>query len=406
MSKPKAPPPPDPYATAQAQSQANREAAEYNAALNRVNTYTPFGNQTYNITGTDPKTGAPIYEQRIDLSPDQQRLLDQEMSGQFQLGQTAQGMLGRVGDAYGRPMDTSGLPQLQGSANMSGAPAMQSGFQFTNPQMSFQGVGPQMQLNTSGLPTLPGADDLAGFRQQSQDALYNRNTEYLDPQFQRGEDALRTRLANQGIVEGSEAYTNAMDDFNRGRETAYRQARNEAIAGGGAEAERMFGIGSAARGQLYGEALGSGTFTNQAANQASNLALAQGNFANQAAGQQFAQNMAAGDFSNQARQQMLAEQLAQAGLSNQARAQGMQELTALRNQPLNEYNALMSGSQVSMPNFQGMYTAQANPGDVQGNVWNAHGANMDAYNARMQSRNALIQGLFGLGGSLGAAAMG
>lgn len=347
--KPKAPPPPDPYATAQAQSQANRESAEYNAALNRVNTYTPFGNQTYNITGTDPRTGAPIYEQRIDLSPDQQRLLDQEMSGQFQLGQTAQGMLGRVGDAYGRPMDTSGLPQLQ------------AGYQFT---------GPQMQLNTSGLPSLPGADDLAGFRQQSQDAIYDRNTAYLDPQFERGEESLRTRLANQGIVEGSEAYRNAVDDFNRGKETAYRQARNEAIAGGGAEAERMFGIGSAARGQLYGEALGSGTFANQAAGQASDME---------------ARRMA---------------------MVNQARAQGLQEQTALRNQPLNEYNALMSGSQVSMPNFQGMYTAQANPGDVQGNVWNAHGANMDAYNARMQSRNALLQGLFSLGGGLGAAAMG
>lgn len=348
MSKPKPPPAPDPYATADAQSQANRGAAEYNAALNRVDTYTPFGNQTYNVTGRDPSSGAPIYEQRIDLAPEQQRLLDQELSGQYQLGQTAGGMLNRVGDSYGQPMDTSGLPSLQ------------AGFQYGNPQMS---------LETGNLPGIPGQGDLAGFRQQSQDALYDRNTAYLDPQFQRGEESLRTRLANQGVTEGSEAYSNAMDDFNRNREMSYRQARNESIAGGGEEAERMFGIGSATRGQLYGEALGSGTFTNQAVGQSADMN---------------ARN---------------------SSMVNQARAQGLQEDVALRNQPLNEYNALMSGSQVSMPNFQPMAQSSANPGDVQGNVWNSHGANMDAYNARMQSRNALLQGLFGLGGSLGGAAM-
>jgi hypothetical protein len=77
----------------------------------------------------------------------------------------------------------------------------------------------------------------------------------LDPQFKQGEDALRSRLANQGIVEGSEAYNNAMGDFNRGKEFSYGQAREKAISGAGQEADRAFGMQSAARNQLMSELL-------------------------------------------------------------------------------------------------------------------------------------------------------
>ena len=50
---PSSPPPaPDPSAVAQAQGAANREAAIASGEINRVNQITPYGNLTYQQTGT------------------------------------------------------------------------------------------------------------------------------------------------------------------------------------------------------------------------------------------------------------------------------------------------------------------------------------------------------------------
>lgn len=81
----------------------------------------------------------------------------------------------------------------------------------------------------------------------------------------------------------------------------------------------------------------------------------------------------------------------------QGRGQAVQEAMAERNQPINEITALMSGSQVSMPQFVG-----TNPATV-ANVDRA-GLEMSAYNARlanwqqqMANKQSLMGGLFGLG---------
>jgi hypothetical protein len=74
-------------------------------------------------------------------------------------------------------------------------------------------------------------DDGSLDRQNVEDSLYNRATSRLDPEFNTQEDQLRTRLANQGITEGSEAYTNSMRDFNFAKNDAYSNARNTAISG-------------------------------------------------------------------------------------------------------------------------------------------------------------------------------
>lgn len=370
MGKSSSPPPaPDPYQVAGAQTQQNQNAANYNAAINRVNTYTPMGSQEYSVTGTDPRTGAPIYRQDINLTPDAQALYDQQIQQNRQLGNIAGGMMDNI--PYGTQVDTSGLPQLQGSVNP-GGPSLQSGYQQYDPQMN---------IDSSGLPKIPGQDDLGAFRNEAEKALYDRNTHYLDNDFSRREDSMRTRLANQGIVEGSEAYRNAVDDFERGRESAYGQARNSAVAGGGAEAERMYNMGANTRGQLYGEA------------------LAGGQFANNAAGMATAQNAQGAAFSNQARNQALAEALAGGQFQNQARGQGMSELFSLRNQPMNEFNALRSASQVDMPQFQGMANVGTNPADITGAFQNQYNGQIDAYNANQSGRNNLLSGLFGLGSS-------
>jgi hypothetical protein len=207
--KPKAPAAPDPNVVANAQNQQNQQAANYNAALNRTNTYTPYGSQEYSVSGTDPRTGAPIYRQDIKLDPQLEQAYRQQLSQNLQLGDAAGSKIGEI-----------------------------------------QGQSP---FSLSGLPEISG--DYEGLRKQQSDAVYGRQAAYLDPQFKQGEDALRSRLANQGVVEGTEAYTNAMGDFNRGKEFSYGQARDSAVAAGGQEADRAYGQQLSTRNQMLSEYL-------------------------------------------------------------------------------------------------------------------------------------------------------
>jgi hypothetical protein len=84
----------------------------------------------------------------------------------------------------------------------------------------------------------------ADARQQVIDSLYNQQKSRLDPQFSDNENALRQRLSNQGISEGTDAYSSAMRDFNFGRNDAYQTAQNQAINAGGAEQSRLYGLES------------------------------------------------------------------------------------------------------------------------------------------------------------------
>ena len=278
----KAPKAPDPNVVSQAQTQSNQDTAAFNAALNRTNTYTPMGSSEFTVTGTDA-SGAPIYRQDVKLAPDAQALYDQQMAQSRELGNTAQNMLGRVDESLSTPLDTSKAPKLF------------------------------------------GADDLLGARQQTQDALYNRHAAYLDPQWQQREEQFRTRMANQGITEGNEAWQNAKFDEDRARSFDYGRARESAIAG--ALPEMAF-LSDTARGN---------------------------------------------------------------------RAMTLEEMYRERAQPLNEFNALRSSSQVDMPQFEGAANVNSANTDVSGNMWNAYQANLDRYNAQQAGANNVMSGLFGLG---------
>jgi hypothetical protein len=79
----------------------------------------------------------------------------------------------------------------------------------------------------------------------------------------------------------------------------------------------------------------------------------------------------------------------------------MQQLFAFRNQPLNEYNALMTGAQVQQPSFSSVPTVSQANTDVAG-IQNQGYQNLLAKNAADQQG---INNLFSLGGSLGSAAI-
>lgn len=279
-------------------------------------------------------------------------------------------MLKQVQDAYGNPMDTSGVPGIQSSAAL-------------NPyQQQIDTAGLPPELNTAGLPELFGANDLQSARQQVQDALYQRQAAYLDPQYKEQEEALRTRLANQGFTDPrNEGYTRELDRFGREKNFAYDRAREAAITGGRGEMESLSGISRANRGQLFGERA-------------------------QARAQGFDERALAGEFANRATGAGNQEAFNNADLNNRARAAALEQMIRLRNQPLNEFNALRSSTQISDPQFSDAADATTNPADMAGYMQNQYNANLNIWNARQQARNSMLSGLMGLGGNLGSAAIG
>jgi hypothetical protein len=83
-------------------------------------------------------------------------------------------------------------------------------------------------------------------------------------------------------------------------------------------------------------------------------------------------------------------------MMNQLRGAQSQEAMALRNQPINEITALMSGAQVNVPQFAAYSRQGINAAPIGQYI-------QDNYANQVQSANATNQGLFSLGGSLAGA---
>ena len=158
--------------------------------------------------------------------------------------------------------------------------------------------------NSDKLTTSLGLDPKL-LTQGTTDALYEANKQYLDPQFAQAQSKLESQLANQGITRGSEAYNNAMLNFNNQKQQAYTDARNQAIGQGTAAAQGMFGMGlqsaqfgNTALGQQFGQNVTAQQLANASAQQNNQNAQVNMGLTNQAYGQQFAQNLQAGQFGN------------------------------------------------------------------------------------------------------------
>ena len=249
---PSPPPAPDYTGAAVATAQGNQEAARVAAKANRVSQYTPYGNMVYTpgVNGDQDQ-----WRSDISLSPTGQQLLDYADQSALGLGQQQNQALGRVGDTLSQPFDQ-------------------------------QSVG-----------------DVA-------DQSYAAQTARLDPEWQAKEGQEYTRLANQGLSAGGEAYDANMRNFGTARNDAYSQARQNAIS---------------TMPQTY--------------------------------------------------------QLAQ----------------ALRSQPLNELNALRTGSQVQNPSFQQAPQQQTVPGaNYLGAAQSQNGYDMGLYNSQIGQNNSATSGMVGL----------
>src|SRR4051812_23638396 len=100
------PPAPDPVKTAQAQADSNVKTATTQQQLNMVDQNTVGGSQNYTQTGTWAD-GTPKYEMTTTLSPEQQKLYDQQTQIGGQANTIASNQLGAVSDTLSKPVDLS-----------------------------------------------------------------------------------------------------------------------------------------------------------------------------------------------------------------------------------------------------------------------------------------------------------
>ena len=175
MGKSSPPPPPDPRETSAAQTGTNIGTAIANNSMGMVNQITPDGSLTYAQTGTynytDPYTGKvyelPNYTATTQLSEAGQAIKNQNNTTQLNLATTGANQSAFLKDYLGEVWnpDTTAI---------------------------------EGRLNELG-------------------------SQRLDPRFAQEEDRLRTRLANQGVTAGSEAWNREMSSLGQMKNDAYNQ---------------------------------------------------------------------------------------------------------------------------------------------------------------------------------------
>ena len=372
---PAAPAAPDYAGAAQATAAGNKDAALATAAANRVNQYGPNGSMVYSSAGNDP-SGNPTYNLTTTLSPAQQQLQNQENALNTGLLNTAQSGLTYANDVLSKPgVDQSQLTQ-PGQMGNAYTPNL-TNLNPNTPNLANLNAGQNQNVNLGGgqnqnvnlqnnLPTTgynPG--------QSYQDAMMAR----LQPQIQRENEQTNTRLANQGIMQGSEAYKNA--------QTALSQQHNDLLNNATVQGLQA---GLQANQQAYGQNLGQAQ---------QNLATNQQNY-----GQNLGQNQQDLSAQNQLFNQTNANYAQGLG----ANQQEFQQAAYNQMQPINVINALRSGTQVSGPQMSNV-PQQANVAgpDLLGAAQGNYNAAMGQYNAQMASNNSMTGGLMGLGGSLAMA---
>jgi hypothetical protein len=131
---------------------------------------------------------------------------------------------------------------------------------------------------------------------------------------------------------------------------------------------------------------------------AENAALAA--YYNTAQGQQNAQNAALAGFQNTAQSQAFQQQMALAQLYNQAYQQQFQNQAYALNLPINDFNALMSSSQVGMPPSTPAQNTVVPQTSALGAYQLQSTALQDDYDQQMKSYDTQLSGLYGLGNTV------
>lgn len=228
---PSAPPAPDYAAAAQAQGAANVETARTQGRMNNPNIYTPYGSQTVTWGQGQPQFNQSAYDQAMQ----QYQAASANPSGNiigYEQGPDADSQRPIYGQSSSLSMPTREQFTTTGSGDQPTvtqtlSPAQQQLLDSQN-QISQQ----LANIGTSELPRLQ-----AGLAQpldsgNADDAVakaYRSMTSRLDPQWEQAAAQNETKLRNQGLAAGGEAYDASMRNFNQGKNDAYTQANLAAM---------------------------------------------------------------------------------------------------------------------------------------------------------------------------------
>ena len=379
---PKAPAVPDYAAAARDQGAANLIAAERGAVLSNPNIVTPYGSQTVTYA-LDPNNPGGGYQPTVtqSLTDTGKETVDSQQQVDLALSKLGLENVGRVKTALNAPMPTGA--QLRTSiGNFGQAGSIAADKYGLAEGFSADDYGKALQnLDLSGVARMPVNAGTTG-----QEAIMQR----LAPQLQRQSAATEQRLANQGIMQGSEAYRNAMTDQGQQQNDLLSQAALQGI-----------NLDMSANQQGFGQAMQQGGFYNTGLGQNFGQGLQANQASNAAIGQNFGQGITSQQLLNSAIAQNYNQAMQEAQFSNAANQAQLQQDLALRNQPLNEINALMASSQIQNPQFQAYSGQNVNAAPVFQGVQAQGQAAQDIYGQQMAARNAAMQGLGSAVGGIG-----
>lgn len=374
----KGPSAPDPTAVANAQTAANIGAADKEAQINRYDQVSPFGNTTWaNDNGK--------WKSTFQLDPSIQGMLDQYRASANapQTPVTTDGLQTVAsGDTYRVNSDKNynfgaNDASIANSAGLASSSAGLAGSQIDRLKKLYA-----QDFNYDNLKNkIPTADNAS--RQAVEDAYYSRSQSRLDPQYQQAEQEMRSRLANQGITEGSEAYNRELDQLGRVRNDAYAGARNDAITNSTTELGKLFNMGLAGRQQEVGEANYLRALPTQEAQAAAGLYGGYNQALNNDLGTQTQLRRTAKDTAVQ-----------DAAMDQQLRGNGLNERLTLDNQRnqsrqqlLNELIGMTTGSQLT---GGGAGQVKVDPAPVAQSIYNTYQGQQAASAAKNSN---LTQGL-------------
>lgn len=236
MSKPKAPPPPDYAAAARETAAGNVDAVRAQTAANRINQVTPYGSLTYTQntgrTFNQAAYDAAMQNYYNQLSNPQQSSTPDEKGMFWFNGQVTKSKQGQK-PVMPNEADfwSGGNPDGGWTATQTLSPDQQKILeQNTRLEQGLLGTAEKGLGYVDKLLENPTIDEskLAQMPiqgQSVQDAIFSR----LTPQLERRRGQLENQLANQGITRGSEAWNNAMTDQGQQENDLMTQAALQGI---------------------------------------------------------------------------------------------------------------------------------------------------------------------------------
>jgi hypothetical protein len=311
--------------------------------LQNSNQVTPWGTTRLDKTGP----GEFDFTKVTELNPadqarlDQQRQIEGQIMGLAPAGiKTAQGVLNM-------PVNTGNLPAMVGGVNAGGT----------------------QRLDLSKAPgQIYDVGDTGDIRKKMEDSAWGKYISRAGPAQQQQMADLNTRLANMGGVTTSPGAMRQQSALRTSQGDQNRQALFDSILQGGnaAQQEQGMRLGSA---NLWNTARGAdiGALTGQT------------------------------QFNNAANQQDVQNAFANAGLANQSRQQGLNEMAQLRQMPLNELMAMLSGTQVNSPQFQQLGNPNIQPAPIFQGAQAQGAADQATYQNKAGMWNNMLGGAAGLG---------